>query len=75
MRKKYIVELTNEERDRLLKLIRSGEAPARMLNRARILLKADAGEHAGEGPAPGDREIARMLETSQATAGRVRERF
>jgi hypothetical protein len=75
VRKKYVVELTNEERDRLLKLIRSGEAPARMLNRARILLKADAGEHAGEGPAPGDREIARMLETSPATVGRVRERF
>ncbi len=43
MKKKYVVELTKEERDRLLKLIRSGEAPARMLNRARILLKADAG--------------------------------
>jgi transposase len=75
MRKKYMVELTKEERERLLKLIRSGEAPARMLNRARILLKADAGEHAGERPAPGDREIARMLETSSATVGRVRERF
>ena len=71
MRKKYVVKLTNEERDRLLKLIRSGEAPARTLNRARILLKADA----GEGPALGDREIARMLETSSATVGRVRERF
>jgi len=75
MKKKYVVELTKEERDRLLKLIRSGEAPARMLNRARILLKADAGEHAGKDPAPGDREIARMLETSPATVGRVRERF
>lgn len=75
MKKKYVVELTKEERDRLLKLIRSGEAPARMLNRARILLKADAGEHAGKDPAPGDREIARMLETSPATVGRVRERY
>ena len=77
MKKKYLVELTGEERGRLLKLIRSGEAPARMLNRARILLKADVGEHAeaGEGSAPGDREIARMLETSSATVQRVRERF
>jgi hypothetical protein len=34
-----------------------------MLNRARILLKADTGEHATEeGPALADREIARMLE-------------
>ena len=75
MRKKYVVELTKEERERLLKLIRAGEAPARMLNRARILLKADRGERAGDGPAPGDREIAGMLETSSATVGRVRERF
>lgn len=77
MKKKYVVELTKEERDRLLKLIRSGEAPARMLNRARILLKADSGEHAeGDGePAPGDGGIARMLETSSATVQRVRERF
>jgi hypothetical protein len=75
VRKKYVVELTKEERERLLKLIRSGEAPARMLNRARILLKADRGEHAGEGTTSTDHEIARMLETSPATVGRVRERF
>jgi hypothetical protein len=76
VKKKYVVELTKTERDRLDKLISSGTAPARMLNRARILLKADIGEHAGEGrPALIDREIARMLETSTATVGRVRERF
>ena len=75
MRKKYVVELTKEERERLLKLIRAGEAPARMLNRARILLKADTAEGAVEGAALNDRQIARMLETSQATVGRVRERF
>ena len=46
-----------------------------MLNRARILLKTDRGEHSGEGPTPLDREIAEMLETSTATVGRVRERF
>lgn len=76
MRKRYVVELATEERERLLKLIRAGEAPARMLNRARVLLKADQGEHAGGGgPTPTDRQIARMLETSSATVGRVRERF
>jgi hypothetical protein len=46
-----------------------------MLNRARILLKTDRGEHSGEDPTPLDREIAEMLETSTATVGRVRERF
>jgi hypothetical protein len=76
LKKKYVVELTREERERLLKLIRAGEAPARMLNRARVLLKADQGGYATDRSAPlADRQIARMLETSSATVGRVRERF
>src|SRR3712207_1751047 len=36
MRKKYIVQLTEEEREYLHKLISSGTAPARKLNRARL---------------------------------------
>jgi transposase len=72
--KKYVVELTADERQRLHKLISAGSAPARMLNRARILLKADAGKHA-EGEPLIDREIAPILETSTATVQRVRERF
>jgi transposase len=74
MRKKYIVQLTEEERKYLRKLISAGSAPARKLNRARILLKADVGQHA-EGEALIDHEIAYMLETSTATVQRVRERF
>jgi transposase len=72
--KKYVVELTEDERERLHKLISAGSAPARMLNRARILLKADVGNHSEGGPLL-DREIAPMLETSTATVQRVRERF
>ncbi len=75
MKKKYVVELTNAERQRLRKLPSAGTAPARMLTRARILLEADVGEHAGDHPALLDREIAGMLGTSRATVGRVRERF
>jgi hypothetical protein len=75
VKKKYLVELTKDERERLRKLISAGEAPARMLNRARVLLKADIGEHASGGPALADRQIAGMLETSDATVARVRERF
>jgi hypothetical protein len=74
MNKKYVVELTEDERQRLGKLISAGTAPARMLNRARILLKADVGEHA-KGEMLIDKEIAKMLETSTATVQRVRERF
>jgi len=72
--KKYVVELTEDERVRLHKLIWAGSAPARMLNRARILLKADVGRHS-EGEPLTDRQIAPMLETSTATVQRVRERF
>jgi transposase len=74
MKKKYIVELTEEEREYLHKLISAGTAPARKLNRARILLKADVGKLAKEETLT-DREIARMLETSPATVQRARERF
>src|SRR3712207_9036725 len=74
MRKKYVVELTKEEREYLHKLISAGTAPARNLNRARILLKADVGKHA-EAEALIDRQIAQMLETSTATVQRARERF
>ena len=71
MNKRYFVKLTNEERERLGKLLSSGTAPARMLTRARVLLKADA-----HGPDRwGDQRIAEALETSVATVGRVRKRF
>jgi hypothetical protein len=42
--KKYIVKLTEEEQDELRKLIAQGQAPARKLTHARILLKADSSE-------------------------------
>ena len=74
MRKKCVVELTEQEREYLHKLISAGSAPARKLNRARILLKTDLGKHA-EAEAFIDRQIAQMLETSTATVQRVRERF
>ncbi|HEY5139203.1 MAG TPA: IS630 family transposase [Methylococcales bacterium] len=41
MNKKYIVNLTSEERSYLEKIVSSGNAPARKLTRARILLKSD----------------------------------
>ena len=76
MKKEYVVKLTKEEREYLHKLISSGSAPARKLNRARILLKADVvGKHAEAQEALSDRQIAQMLETSIATVQRARERF
>ena len=56
--KKYVVKLTEEERERLDTLIRSGKHSAQKLTKARILLKADASE-AGE--AWSDSRIASAL--------------
>ena len=73
MRKsKYAVDLTEAERARLRTLIGSGEAPARMLAHARILLKANQGEG---GPAWTDAAIAGALEVHPATVARVRRAF
>ena len=70
--KKYTVTLAEEQREQLRKLTRSGKAPAREIAHARVLLKADVGNSGG--PLPDD-EIARVLELSASTVGRVRKRF
>ena len=70
--KKYVVKLSAEERDRLDGAIRSGKHPAQRLMKARILLKADAGE-AGE--AWSDSRIAEALDTSLATIARTRQQL
>ena len=72
MYKRYIVRLTDEERERIEKLVRRGRAHARSLLYARILLKADASEG---GPAWTDERIAEALETSADTVARERRRF
>ncbi len=69
---KYIVKLDGEQRGGLEQLIRSGQASARKLMHARILLKADSGEH---GPNWSDTRISEALEVSVPTIWRVRRRF
>mgnify|MGYP000256371832 CR=1 FL=1 len=67
MAKIYHVDLTEEERERLLRLIRTGKPSARKVNRARILLLADEGKL--------DREIQEALHTRRSTVERTRKRF
>ena len=69
---KYAVELAEAERAELRTLIGSGIAPARMLTRARILLKANQGEG---GPGWSDEAIAGALEIHSATVARVRRAY
>ena len=59
----FRVALTEEQRARLRTLVGSGTAPARMLTRARILLKADHGEG---GPGWSDAAIAAALDVTPA---------
>jgi transposase len=70
--KKYIVRLSEEERATLLGLIRVGNAAARKLMRARILLKVDQGEG---GPGWTDEQTAEALEVGLCTIANVRQRF
>lgn len=67
MRKKYVVDLSEEERRELLSLIKSGRARARKLNRAHTLLLAAEDRT--------DEEIARTLHIGRRTVQRTRERF
>src|SRR5688500_9065340 len=73
MRKtKYAVYLTEAERAQLRTLIGSGEAPARMLTHARILLKANQGEG---GPGWSDAAIAGALDIHPDAVARVRRTY
>jgi poly-gamma-glutamate capsule biosynthesis protein CapA/YwtB (metallophosphatase superfamily) len=70
--KRYVVKLSDTERERLNTLIHSGKHPARQLTKARVLLKADASE-AGEGWS--DSRIAAALDTSIDTVARTRQQL
>lgn len=72
MPKKYVVTLTEEEREELAALVTKGKSAARTLTHARILLKAD---QSPDGPAWPDRLIRETLEVGLCTVMRVRERF
>ena len=67
VREKFAVRLTPEERNQLEHMVRAGKGSARVINRARILLKT------GEGwPAP---RVAQALDVSQGTVFNVKRRF
>ena len=70
--KKYVVNLSAEERERLEALIHVGKSSARMLTRARILLKADVSD-AGEGWS--DSAISAALDTSVNNVARTRQQL
>lgn len=71
-RKKYIVELSSEERERLEALISKGKSSAKAILKARILLKADQG---ASGPSWTDDRIVEALDTNSCMVTRVRRQL
>lgn len=70
--KKYIVELNNEERQRLKQLINTGKVAAYQQRHARILLLTDEGF---ESPKMTDAEVAQSVGCGRVTVERVRKRL
>jgi len=70
--KKYIVRLSDDEREQLKKIITSGRGAARMFTRARILVKADQSE---KGPAWSDEKISEALDVTVQTIERIRKQL
>jgi transposase len=72
MEKKYVVELTAEERVQLEGMVKKGKALARKIQHAQILLKADQGVL---GPGWPDAQIAQAYGVAVRTVEHIRERL
>ena len=70
MNKKYIVELTDDERSLLQDVVKKLKSSSQRVKRANILLKADAC-----GPGWTDEKIAEALDCRTKTVENVRQRF
>ena len=70
--KRYIVRLSGLERGQLKTLTSTGQAAARRITRARILMFADEGS---QGPAWTDEDVAEAVSVSVRTVENVRKRF
>ena|SRR5690242_14287324 len=70
---KYIVKLTQEERETLLSMLKKGKASANKLMHARVLLEAD--ENVDAIKKKTDEEISKQLHVSTKTVARIRKQF
>ena len=70
MKKRYIVELTDDERSTLREVVKKLKGTSQKVKRANILLKADVG-----GPGWTDARIAEALDCRTKTVENVRQRF
>ena len=72
MYQKYFIKLTSEDRSYLEKFVSSGNAPARKLRRARILLKSDCSDN---GPNWTYAAICDAFDVNALTVANVRKAF
>lgn len=72
MQKLYVVRLSNEERTELEAMLKGGKSSSLKLTRARILLKADQGNHVS---AWTDAEIAEAVGVSIKTVFNIRRKW
>ncbi|NJN93291.1 MAG: helix-turn-helix domain-containing protein [Anaerolineales bacterium] len=70
MKKKYIVRLSDEERDECAQVIKKQKGSASKVRRAQMLLKADA-----DGPGWTDAKIAEAFNCRTRTVEKLRERL
>ena len=70
--KKYIVELSIDERKYLQNIIHQGKSAARKIQHAHVLLKTDSSPH---GPHWTDAKIAHAFSISHHTVKRIRQRL
>ena len=70
MQKKYIVRLTDEERNILRSVVKKLKGSSQKVRRAQMLLKADA-----DGPNWPDRQIAEAFSCRTKTVENVRQKF
>ena len=70
MEKKYVVRLTESERETCCEVIKKLKGTSQKVRRAQVLLKADA-----DGPAWTDRRIAEAFSCRTKTVENIRQRF
>ena len=70
--RKYVVQLSAQERQTLQAIVHKGTHPASLVMKARILLKADSSE---DGEGWGDERIVAAFDTSLTTVHRTRQRL
>ena len=67
MQKKYVVRLSNEEREQLGQIVSKFKGSSQKVRRAQVLLKADA-----DGPGWGDQQIAEAFGCRRRTVENIR---